>query len=98
MTSYSQGSLLCRAGSGDLDPGGQVILRGSSGGGVYIEDCEEMKALFSSDRPHYSYLREHCCPHSHRGYWIYSHQFLWLLRSLQREQMYDRDGKALLGH
>ena len=95
MTSCSQGSLLCRTRSRDLDPGGQVLLCGPSGGGEYIEDCDEMKVYFSSqDRPHNSYLREHCYSHSHRGHRIHSHQLLWLLRSLQREQMYDRDGKA----
>ena len=59
--------------------------------------CNESKIgnkIFLSlalDGPHNSHLQQHRHPHSHRGRRFNPDQFLRLLRSLQREPVYDRD-------
>ena len=48
------------------------------------------------DGPQHSYLQQHRHPHTHRGRWFNPDKFLWLLWSLQREPVYDRNGEPCL--
>ena len=55
---------------------------------------QKIPVFLSPDRPHNSYLQQHRHPHTHRGRWFNPDKFLWLLWSLQREPLYDRDGES----
>ena len=55
---------------------------------------QKIQFFLSADRPHNSYLQQHRNPHTDRGRLFNPDKFLWLLRSLQREPVYDRDGES----
>ena len=48
------------------------------------------------DGPQHSYLQQHRHPHTDRGRRFNPYKFLWLLWSLQREPVHDRNGEPSL--